>query len=343
MLEFPDRLIGRFDLLDIRDPRDLGPESRIARHLYDDETANTYRLRDTRLRHSLPGPLLTRFANRWLGDCIMLACNSDRYAVAARIGGEGQPRTCFSLALRGSAAITVGARTIGVAGARGAIFRADPGVRLDSSDDSRRFNFWIADQVLERMLDLLLEGRPHGTLRFDPALDWSSGPGASLLHLLRHLLTELGEDDGFADSPIALTAFCEAVAHLMLRRLPHNHSAMLARPAGAAIPRQLRRAEAWMEAHADRPVTLAEIAAAAGCSLRGLQEAFRRFRETTPHAALQAIRLQRVRAALAAEREVAPGTLARRFGFTNATRFRAAYTRRFGETPAETQRRGGRH
>lgn len=53
MLEIPDRLIGGFDLLDIRDPRDLGPESRIARHLYDDEAANTYRLRDTRLRHLL--------------------------------------------------------------------------------------------------------------------------------------------------------------------------------------------------------------------------------------------------------------------------------------------------
>lgn len=343
MLEFPDRLIGRFDLLDIRDPRDFGPESRIARHLYDDETANTYRLRDTRLRHSLPGPLLTRFANRWLGDRIMLACNSDRYAVAAQIGGEGQPRTCFSLALRGSAAITVGARTIEVAGARGAIFRAEPGVRLDSSDDSRRFNFWIADQVLERMLELLLEDRPHEPLRFEPEFDWSGGSGTSLLHLLRHLLTELGEDDGFAASPIALTAFSECVADMMLRRFPHNYSAVLARPVATAIPRQLRRAEAWMEAHADRPVTLAEIAAASGCSARALQGAFRRFRETTPHAAQQAIRLRRVRAALAAEPEAAPGALARRFGFTNATRFQAVYTRHFGETPAETQRRGARH
>ena len=68
---------------------------------------------------------------------------------------------------------------------------------------------------------------------------------------------------------------------------------------------------------------------------------FHRFRDTTPLAALHAIRLEQVQAELkdgAAGGSVAE--VARRYGFTNAGRFTAAYRRRFGEAPAETAKRG---
>ncbi len=72
-----------------------------------------------------------------------------------------------------------------------------------------------------------------------------------------------------------------------------------------------------------------------------LYAAFRRFRDTTPLAALRAIRLRRVREALrAADDEVSTRSIARRFGFTNPSRFIAAYGKQFGEPPNETRRRG---
>ena len=96
-----------------------------------------------------------------------------------------------------------------------------------------------------------------------------------------------------------------------------------------------------MYASADRPIRLADIAAAAGCSLSALQAAFRRFRDTTALGALRDIRLRRARETLLkANDDEATGTIARRFGFTNPSRFIAAYGRCFGERPSETRRKG---
>jgi len=84
-----------------------------------------------------------------------------------------------------------------------------------------------------------------------------------------------------------------------------------------------------------------QVAAAAGCSVRTLNAVFRHFRDTTPLAALHTIRLEQVRAELNHNVTGATiGEVARRFGFTNSGRFAAAYRRRFGESPAETARRG---
>ncbi len=62
---------------------------------------------------------------------------------------------------------------------------------------------------------------------------------------------------------------------------------------GASAPRARLHA-----ASADKPVTMADVAAAAGCGTRTLLNVFRRFRETTPLAAMHDIRLQHARAAL---------------------------------------------
>ncbi len=77
-----------------------------------------------------------------------------------------------------------------------------------------------------------------------------------------------------------------------------------------------------MHASASQPIALADVAAAAGCSQGALQAAFRRFRETTALRALHDIRLQHAREALlAADDSESTSSIARRFGFTNLSRF----------------------
>jgi AraC-like DNA-binding protein len=69
-------------------------------------------------------------------------------------------------------------------------------------------------------------------------------------------------------------------------------------------------------------------------------EAFRRFRDTTALGALRDIRLRCAREALLQAGDDEPTrAIARRFGFTNPSRFIAAYGRRFGEHPSETRRK----
>ena len=108
-------------------------------------------------------------------------------------------------------------------------------------------------------------------------------------------------------------------------------------------PAYVRRTGDFMRAHAAEPIRMAEVAAAAGCSLRTLDGVFRQFRDTTPLAALHGIRLKQVHRELSLGTTDAPSAaIARRHGFTNASRFAAAFRRRFGETPAEVLRRARR-
>jgi transcriptional regulator GlxA family with amidase domain len=95
-----------------------------------------------------------------------------------------------------------------------------------------------------------------------------------------------------------------------------------------------------MRANAAAPIRMEQVANAAGCGVRTLGAVFRQFGGTTPLAALHAIRLDKVRAELdgrGADASIAE--IARRYGFTNAGRFNAAYRRRFREAPAETTMR----
>jgi AraC-like DNA-binding protein len=113
----------------------------------------------------------------------------------------------------------------------------------------------------------------------------------------------------------------------------------LVRAASSIVPRTLRRAEAFIRAHAAQPIALHEVAEAAGCSVRALQLAFRQFRDTTPTAAIRQARIEAVRQVLTrGEIEGTVTDLAYQFGFTNPGRFTSFYRATFGMSPAETLR-----
>ncbi|MBM2614760.1 AraC family transcriptional regulator [Actinoplanes sp. LDG1-06] len=112
-------------------------------------------------------------------------------------------------------------------------------------------------------------------------------------------------------------------------------------PPGRVEPAVVRRARAFIEAHADRPLQLAQIADASGVGVRALQFAFRQHLDTTPMAYLRRVRLEHVRADLRAATP-SDGTtvaaVARRWGFGNLSRFAGDYRAAFGELPSRTRR-----
>ena len=113
----------------------------------------------------------------------------------------------------------------------------------------------------------------------------------------------------------------------------------------AAASGALSRALDLIEARADEPLTLPDLASAAGVTPRALQQAFRRYLETTPSEYVRRVRLDRAHDELAAgERD--DGTtvtdVAMHWGFYHQGRFAAAYRRRFGEAPHETLRENHR-
>jgi AraC-like DNA-binding protein len=104
-----------------------------------------------------------------------------------------------------------------------------------------------------------------------------------------------------------------------------------------AAPKTLRRAVAYVDAHAGDPITVDDIARASGISTRGLQQVFRRHLDVTPLEHLRHARLA------AAHEELQNGAVtvaevARRWGFSSASRFARYYREAYGRNPSRTLR-----
>lgn len=108
----------------------------------------------------------------------------------------------------------------------------------------------------------------------------------------------------------------------------------------AARQAVVARAEAYIRSHMDMPVPLSKLCHVAGCSERGLRNAFYGVRGMSPTRCMLHARLRRVRGALHAS-ETTPTTVtgaATAFGFYELGRFAATYKKVFGEAPSETLR-----
>ena len=331
MLHFDPKLLKSFEVFDVVDPDELGDDSRISRRFPGYNNQNTYRLRDRRAKDERPGGLISRLAVRREGG-LLISYIASRFGTDIGIVGNGVSRLFLTFSLSGSIAMQTGSEVSTVSsGTTGLIYPGRPGTRLLTTDGSRRITIQIDEARLLRLLGSLLDDERPEFPRFTPGVDWTAPSVAPITRLVRHLIDELDDPTGLFSVPAALESVTDTLLNLVLTRLPHSQTERLQRPQSPAIPRQLRRAEAFIEAHAGQPISMADIAAAAGCSARALQMAFRQFRDTTPLAALRDARLHAVRAALASSNASA-AVIAREFGFSNPSRFHAAFRRRFGDT-----------
>lgn len=99
-----------------------------------------------------------------------------------------------------------------------------------------------------------------------------------------------------------------------------------------------RRAVAFIEEHAERPLTLTDIAAASHCSVRTLHRAFQQWRDVGVMRHLKDVRLRRVRMALQDPDETASITeIATRWGFAHLGQFATDYRKTFKERPSDTR------
>ncbi|WP_229859339.1 helix-turn-helix transcriptional regulator [Streptomyces poonensis] len=128
---------------------------------------------------------------------------------------------------------------------------------------------------------------------------------------------------------VALTAFPTTyTSHDPLRRAPGH--------VGEAT---VSRAVDFIDAHADRPLGLSEVAAAVRTGPRALLGAFRRRLGTTPAGYVHRVRLARVHAELRAADPatgVTVAEIAARWGFRCDTRFTIAYRKAYGRLPRQT-------
>jgi transcriptional regulator GlxA family with amidase domain len=101
------------------------------------------------------------------------------------------------------------------------------------------------------------------------------------------------------------------------------------------------RAAEFIDARADQPITVAEVAESAQVTVFALRYAFQRNLGTTPEEYLRRIRLERAHHDLASAGPASGVTVAgvaRRWGWASLSQFNLAYQRRFGILPAHTLR-----
>ena len=331
-----------FHVVRANDPAELDGRSRVSDRLPEPSRIYKYRLRDRALwRMRFDRPIFS-LATRSEGAVLASFADSS-FATEVSIDGNEGDLFCFTTLLNGGLTlIQDGEPTTGTV-ARGLAFRPGPETRLLTSDDSARANVFIKVAEVEDALEHMLDDCLRRPLEFRPALDWSSGLAASLKYQLDFVMHEFQRPDGVASNAVALASMTDLLVTLVLRAAPHNYADELEMGPAGAVPAYVRRAEEFMRANGTKAIRMADVAAAAGCSVRTLGAAFRQFRGTTPLAALHAIRLEQAHGELSlGATGTSIATIARRHGFTNPARFTAAFRRRFGETPSEVLRRGAR-
>lgn len=124
------------------------------------------------------------------------------------------------------------------------------------------------------------------------------GPGSPSARLLPQYINSLVNTMSSADNDAALPAWWIAQTEQLLMAMllccnRHNYSHLLDEKMPEATPMEVRRAEEFMEANWQHPITLQELAAVAGVSELGLFRSFRQYRDYSPLQFLSRIRSQR--------------------------------------------------
>ncbi|MGP0093268.1 MAG: helix-turn-helix domain-containing protein [Xanthobacteraceae bacterium] len=120
----------------------------------------------------------------------------------------------------------------------------------------------------------------------------------------------------------------------------HNFSDFLDREPQGISPWQVRRAEEFIAANWNQPITVEELAKAVGASVRTIFRCFKQSRGFGPMVFVKQLRLDHARQLL--NRGDAGTTVtgtALSCGFHNLSHFAVDYRRAFGERPSETLNR----
>lgn len=200
----------------------------------------------------------------------------------------------------------------------------------------------LVDRRLLEQRAAALSGRPAGAVEFEPAVDLSSAGGQALRSRVTAFV-DLAERLGPRRplSPLAAADMREALLSALLHGQRHSASDAIDRFGGRAeaMPPSVRRAREFLHAHADEPLDLTELAAAAGVGIRALQLGFRRQFGRSISQMLRNIRLAHLNARLiAASPDDSVTDIAFELGFTHLSRTASAYRAKFGETPSVTLR-----
>lgn len=179
-------------------------------------------------------------------------------------------------------------------------------------------------------------------LNFDDSLDLTTAGGQVFLNTVMYVNSVLDGPLPMHENPLIAKQLEDLVLTQALALLPNSCRDLISgATCSGAVPFYVKRARDHIHAHVGEPITLSDLATAAGCGYRTLQAAFNEAYGMPPMSYLRKLRLQKVHAdVLSGDKAVPISEIARKWGFTHLGRFARSYAREFGELPSETLRRG---
>lgn len=176
-------------------------------------------------------------------------------------------------------------------------------------------------------------------IEFQLGMDLRTRHGAAWRALVQFLATSAFSADARQHVLIAKQVEALLIATLLSQH-PHNYSQALVAPTQIPAPHYVRRAQEYILAHYDEPITIDTLARHAAISGRSLHKGFQQYVGTSPMGFLRLVRLQKVREQLLRARQAGQTVhvtrVALNAGFSHLGHFSRVYRAQFGETPTQT-------
>lgn len=192
----------------------------------------------------------------------------------------------------------------------------------------------IEANALARKLDVILGASTSKPISFEIDPEFDHPAALRLRRLIEFLAVELNSDH----SPMSVTALVEMEQALMIWFLAgnrHNYSHLLDGQLPSVAPWQVKRAEEYIEASWDQPLTIEALAVVTGASARSLFHTFKQSRGYSPMAFLKQVRLRRAWLMLNSQHHSLSVTdVAFACGFGNLGHFAKYFRDKFGESPS---------
>ena len=226
-----------------------------------------------------------------------------------------------------------------IAGQSAVVVSPGSPLTLHNPADMRSLHLSIDPTFLTRQFEALT-GRPQDeAIDFQSSLDLTAGVGAFLYHTCHYLAKEGQRQSRGMPSSLA-ASLSEGISRALLSSHQHSQSYLLEKPTPPSSRTVVRIVEEYIDAHATEPLVASDLAQATGASVMSIEAAFLQHRGMTPTAFLKARRLESTRKALLEDPHLTIPRAALLAGYVGFAPFEAAYFKRYGETPAETRRRG---
>lgn len=245
------------------------------------------------------------------------------------------------LPLAGSDIQRAGGREIHSDHRRATVHSPGEALQMRWSADCRKLVVRFERETLEHYAANLFE-RELSSVKFKHVMNLDHPACVAWRNSAQHIFNELQSSPQLFELPLIRAQLEQTLMTTLLTWQPHNLREQLTENSPQVLPRHVKQACDFMQAHADQAITINELVAVTGVSGRTLFAGFEKFLGLSPMRYLKDIRLQRLREDLLDPTKPRSVTaLATQWGFFQLGRMASVYRERYGETPRETIARAG--